>query len=538
MLTKIFCYYFKINQKGAKIYFLTLDLGTTEYKAGIFNEKGKCIVAYNEEHKALYFPKPGWIEINPDIVLSKCFEVIKICIQKSRISPSQIESICFSQAGQAIMPIDSSGKSLYPFIEGWDSRDCGYKEIIDLWEETLGLRRLTEISGVRCDVTPSLNKLLWIKKNYPEIIKKTYKFVCYGDYITFHLCGETAIDYSMASLTMAFDIQKKKWSDEILSVAQFDKSLFSEAYPSGTVIGKVNKYGALLSGLAEGTKIVTGGHDQSCAGLGGGAYLADGVGFDGLGSVEAIGFVTDEPVDADKLIKNGNWNYCHTVKDKYYLLAVQVAFGNALRWYRDTFNDYEAYISQKTGKNVFDLIIDGASRSKPGANGVYFLPHLRGSSSGDNPPHNYKSKGVIIGLRPEINKDDISRAILEGTCYQSRIVINGIENCGIKVSEMNAAGGPTKSDFWLQLKSNITNKKINVPKINEAGLIGALILSCVGLDVYGSINDAVKNIIKIKKNFEPEGSDIVDYYSKRFELFKDLYPILNQYFNKMFVYNI
>ena len=502
---------------------LGLDVGTTNCKIAIFDIENKTYFIIIREYK-LYTPKPGWIEIDAEELWGNILEGIKECINKSHFNPKDIKAISYSVLGCAVVPIDKNGRTLYSFIEGWDSRDNGYKKYFDLLNELIGEYKLFEITGnflVYC----SLNKILWIRDNKKDIFKKVWKFLCAGDFVTYKLTGELAIDYSMASTMMISDIRKYDHSFEILNKCNLDKILFADIFPAGKIVGSIKKEIAEITGLNKETKVITGSHDQTCAALGVG-NIREGIVSDGLGTVECVGITVDRPKTTRTMMKNKQPCYPHAVKNKYFSFGAQLTYGMMLRWYKDVFCKEEVRLSRNSNKDIYDIIIENAAKSYPGSRGIFVLPHLRGSGTGLYPPLNVFSKCSIIGLNISHNKDDVSRAILEGVAFESKVIIEGLLKTGIKIDEIRATGGATKSDFWLQIKANIINKKIIVPKFKDAGLMGAIILACIGTGIFKSEEEAVENLIEIEKEIYPQNKEIVDFYNYCFELYKKIFPRL------------
>ena len=501
-----------------------LDIGTTTSKITIFDIETKENISIFKEHK-LNTSKPGWLEIDPEEIWDNILEGIKECVYNSDFKPKQVKAISYSVLGCAVTPISKKGEVLYPLIEGWDARDNGYKRYMESFNNKIGEKKLFDITG-NFLVYASINKILWLRDNKKEIFNKTWKFLCAGDFITYKLTGIPAIDFSMASIVMNFDIRKLKYSDEILGQIELQEELFPNAYPAGTIIGEITKEVSDFTGLNKNTKVVTGSHDQTCSALGVG-NIEEGIISDGLGTVECVGITMEKPKTTPRMMKNKIPCYPHAIKNKYFSFGAQLAFGLMLKWFKDSLCREEIRIAEKNNLNVYELIDGNAMKSTHGAKGIFILPYIRGSGSGIYPAYNLNSKCSIIGLSIFHNKNDISRAILGSVCYESRLIIESLQRTGIKFKEARATGGCSKSDIWLQIKSNITNMKIVVPKFRDSGVMGAIILASLGIGLFKSEKEAVKDLIEIEKEFFPENEEIVNYYDKCFNIYKQIYPKLN-----------
>ncbi|MFQ6095254.1 MAG: L-fuculokinase, partial [Candidatus Bathyarchaeia archaeon] len=372
---------------------------------------------------------------------------------------------------------------------------------------------------------------LWVRDNMPHIFQKAWKFVCFEDYLIFKLCGVTAISHSLASRTMMLDIQKKKWSSEILETIGLDPDLLSEPYISGKIVGEVSSKSSQETGLAKGTAVLTGGHDQSCGALGVG-ITKEGPVMDASGSVECIAAAMKKPVLTEKMLQSAQCCYCHTVEDMYLTLGFFPSSGIVLRWYRDTFAEKEKQEAVKTGKNVYDILTEMASASPLAASKLLLLPHFVGSGTGPFYPLNRNSRGAIVGLSMFHKREDIIRAILEGVAFELRRIIESIEDCKIGISEIRAVGGGAKSPFWLQIKADVTNREMVVPDVTEAPSLGAAILAGIGTKTYMGFEDAVTKVYRKRAVYEPD-AERTKLYDRYYRVYKKLYPALVKIFDDL-----
>jgi len=505
-----------------------VDVGTSGCKSVVYSVDGKIISIGYEEYSE-YSPKPSWIELNPDEIWLKVKKSIKDSIKN--IDVEEIEALAFSVLGEAVLPIDPEGKWLYPAITAYDARSYGYRDLLKWWDQKLGRMKIFQITGIPLNSMPSVNKILWIRENMPHIFQKTWKFVCFEDYLIFKLCGETAISHSLASRTMMLDIQKKKWSEEILETIDLDRDLLSTPHFSGKIVGEVSSKASEETGLPKGAAILTGGHDQSCGALGVG-IIKEGPVMDASGSVECIAATMEKPILTEKMLQSGQCCYCHTVKEMYLTLGFFPSSGIVFRWYRDTFAEKEKEEAIKLEKNVYDILTKIASTSPPGASKLLLLPHFVGSGTGPSPVLNRNSRGALIGLSMFHKKSDIIRAILEGVAFELRRIIESIEDCGINISELRAVGGGAKSPFWLQIKADVTNRKIVVPDVTEAPSLGAAILAGIGIKTYMDFEDAVRKVYRERAIYDPDANHKM-LYDKYYQVYKEIYPALVKIFEDL-----
>ncbi|RJS84584.1 hypothetical protein CW706_03755 [Candidatus Bathyarchaeota archaeon] len=509
------------------MYILGLDVGTTGCKSIIFSPDGRIVSSAYGEYK-LYHRRIEWSELNPYETWNTAKETIRRSIENVRIRPEEIAALSTSVLGEAFIPVDEKGNPLYWSMTTFDARAV---EQTRWWEEKFGADEIYRITGQ--PLTSSmpiypLPKIQWLREYEPKVYEKTWKFLCWEEYVNMKLCGKPVTDFSVASRTMMFDITRKKWSGEILDVAGIDEDLLPEAAPSGVVIGHVSPKASEETGLSEETLIVTGGHDQPCGALGAG-LVESGPAMDATGTVECIGVVLDRPVLNERLRRGGFAVHHYVIEDIYFLFGFNPTSGVILRWFRDNFAEGERMKADEKGVNVYEILMSLAAESPPGARGLFFLPYFEGSGT---PTFNRKARGVILGLTLSHKKSDVLRAILEGLSYELRRNIEAIERNGTKISEVRAIGGGAQSDFWLQIKADITGRLIVAPKVTEAASLGAAILAGVGSRVYESIKEAVRRIYAERAKFIPQTSN-VEKYGGCYGLYKRIYDALAGIFDEI-----
>lgn len=509
------------------MYLLGIDVGTSGCKAAAFTPEGGMVALVQAEY-AEYSPKPGWIELNVNEVWDK----VKACTRSVvRTCSDRINAVALSVLGEAVLPVDRYGACLYPAITAYDAREQGYRALLQWWDEKLGPTRIYSITGVPLNSMPSVHKIQWIRDNLPEVYRRAWKFVCVEDFLIYKLTGETVISYPLAARTMMMDIRKKRWAHEILDLADLDEDKLSTPTQSGNVVGEVGSEAAEETGLATGTEVVAGGHDQSCAALGVGV-TDEGPIMDSTGTVECIGVAVKEPVLTQQMLKAGHGWYCHTVKDRYLSLGFFPSAGIILRWYRDNFAEKEKELAAEEGRDVYDVLTDVASTSPPGAAKLLLLPHFVGSGTGKQPILNMNSRGAFVGLSVFHRKSDIIRAILEGITFELRQLIETFERCGVCISELRSIGGGAKSPFWLQLKADVTNKRIVAPNITEAATLGAALLAGIGAGAFKDCYEAVAKVYREKSVYQPNPANFT-LYSKQYEVYKEVYPALVHVYEKL-----
>ena len=245
---------------------LAHDLGTSGNKATLYRADGTLVASCVHEYPTSY-PQPGFVEQDPEDWWNAVCASTRELLEKTGMRPERIAAVSFSAQMMGCLPVDREGNPLRPMIIWADTRAVEEER----WMvERIGMERGYEITGHRLSASYSAAKLLWVRRREPDIYRRCYKMLHAKDFIICRLTGEFVTDYSDASGTNLFDIRAKMWSEEILRALDLDEELLPELHPSTDIAGGVTKAAAEDTGLLEGTPVVIGGGDGSCACVGAG----------------------------------------------------------------------------------------------------------------------------------------------------------------------------------------------------------------------------------------------------------------------------
>ncbi|MCL5986704.1 MAG: FGGY family carbohydrate kinase [Actinobacteria bacterium] len=518
------------------LFFIGIDIGTSNCKVVIYTISGKCIAGENREYN---FPQvdpdhPEILEIDPEELWKRVCQCTKAVIRKAEkidsFNRTNIVSVGISGVGETICALGRDFKPLYNFIESDDGRDGYYQPQITLITSKFTDLELMKITGMDLSGRQSVMKILWFKQNLPKIYEKVHKFACLTDYINFKLTGNLYTDYTMAARTMLFDVKLKNWSHRLCMAFDIDINLLSEAKPSDAHIGDVTPQASKETGIPSDASVCAGGMDQNCAALGAGVFKK-GPAFDGLGTVECFGLVSDEQIVTHDTIRKKLVSYPH-ISGKYFNYGSHSSAGLSIRWARDVFSKKLTADNNK-GSEAFKILIKLAQSSKPGAKGIFFLPHLRGSGSAVEPARDPSSSGAFVGIRWGSNTCDLARAVVEGTIFEGMLLQEAVEQNFGKCDEIRVTGGLAQSDFYCQLKSSASNRSVKVPYNLESGTLGAAILAAICSEEFSSIGEAADSMISISKTIEPD-ADLSNFFQERLKLYRELYPTLLNVSRKLY----
>lgn len=487
---------------------LGIDIGSGSCKGVVFDVNGNHLASETVPYTA-NSRQPSFVEIDATVFRDAVFTIVRKLSEQ--VTHDAIEALAVSSHGETIIPIDQNGNAIAPAIMNADNRAVAEA---DWWRENFGAEEIYEISGVPLHAMFSLNKIMWLRKYQPEIYHAAYKFLSVGDYILVQLGLPPYTDYSLASRTMAFDVQQACWSKTILNHCGVPEDKLAIPVSSGTVAGKLSKKISKVLGLNEGTVVALGGHDQPCGALGAGAINHGDV-YDSAGTYECMVAVSNKPMNSARAFRYSLNSYRHVVPGKFVTLAF---FPAALvsSWFVEQFCYEEKVKAAATGSDLYVLM---SEQIPAGPTGLCITPHFVGACT----PHwDVNARGVMSGFTPGITRHHIYKAVYEGIACELRINTDALEDVSGQFQQMNIGGGNSRSPFTVQLRADITGKTINVLNNDEAVCLGAAVLAGIALGKYSNAQDAVDKVVRIRKTFTPDVQSQQDY-QQQLERYKTIH---------------
>lgn len=440
-------------------------------------------------------------------------EVLREAVARSGVN--DIKALSLSVQGDAVIPVDQEFRPLHRAVLGMDYRS--QRQAAEC-EEKCGAFALFQRTGMRSHPMNSITKILLLRDLAPDVFSKAWKFVTYADFILGKLGSEAVIDYTMASRTMAFDLQTHQWSQPLLEQFGVDAARFSKPVPSGAAIGNIRKDLAYELGLPSDLLLVTGGHDQPCAAIGAGV-VREGLGVASTGTAEVLSTAFNAPALTRQMFDSFYPCYLHAKDGMFFTFSLNHTGGILLKWYRDNFASAETAQAGKIGCDPYDLL---TAKMPAGPSPLMVLPHHNGTGT---PWCDLQAKGAILGLTMASTRHDVAKAILEGLTFELLINLQTMQQCGIRVNELVAVGGGAKSGLWLQIKADILNRPIRTLRCRESACLGAALLAGVAAGAYSSLDEAVSQTVAGDREFFPDPA-MAARYQERFGIYQKLYPLL------------
>lgn len=449
---------------------LGIDVGTTGCKAVIFDAAGGNLAAARREYP-LGHPRDGFWELDPELVWQR---VLAVIAEVASASVEPVTALAISALGEAVLPIDRAGM---PLAAGAISADMRAIAEADLLLCAIDRETVYAITGQPATAYYSLPKIMWWQRHAADVYARTYKFVCFGDYVLARLGLEPTTDATMAARTLAYDINSGSWSESILAAAGIDPAKLPRVVSSGTTIGRLGAKGAALTGLSPEVAVAVGGFDQACAAFAVGV-IDQGDGFYGLGTTEALALAVQNPDPAFTALNVAV--IPHVVPGILLAMTGSQTGGRLLRWFRDEFCVLDKARAEREGRDAYDLMLDGMT-PEPGM--LMVLPHFAGSGSLDADP---SALGAILGLSFRSGRHDVAKAILEGVTYEQALSLVRMSEKGVRPTRLAVVGGMARSDLWMQIKADIIGCELIRQQIFDASCLGAALLAGLATGVYAS----------------------------------------------------
>lgn len=497
---------------------LGLDIGTTTIKAVLYDPRAGKLTAQSSQPTPVEHPTQEMSQHDPE----QLWSAVCRCL-KSISNDQMIDALAISSFAEAGLPLDEKGEPLYPIIAWYDPRTEPQAE---WWQAQLSLEELYTITGQRLAPSFGVNKYLWIKQHFPEVIAKMHRWISSSDYILFRLTEKYATDYSQASRTMLFDQKNLQWSGKMMGIAGILPEQLPRIQSGGTVAGKLTQTASHFTGLPVGLPCVLGGHDHLCAALAAGA-IQPGIAIDSMGTSESLLVVVDQFQSDLEIARHGIFCYAHVIPNAYILKAGIHAAGGAIDWLAGLLSGKQDKKEHVDYIKLEQEAIGGIGRTI----GPLWLPHFNGSGT---PEMDWNSRAALLGVRIEQNRGDILRGLWESQCFWLKQNMDEIRSLSEqKIENLILLGGTTRIKLLSMLKSSILDLPVLIPSIPEAAATGAALLAGLGVGTFLSPREAVASLrIGIQK-IEPD-PQLSNWYQPIYEkLYKNFYPILRVLWKQM-----
>lgn len=457
-----------------KKYIMALDQGTTSSRAILFNHAGEILKTAQKEFTQIY-PKAGWVEHDPMEIWGTQSGVARELLETAGVRPNEVAAIGITNQRETTVVWDkNTGKPVYNAIV-WQCRRTA--DICDKLKDDGYEEYIRKNTGLVVDAYFSGTKIKWILDNVEGAREKAENGeLLFGNIDTWLIWNLTrgekhVTDYTNASRTMIYNIKDLKWDDKILEELNIPKSMLPEVKPSSEVYGHTDEktFGGAripIAGIAGDQQAALFGQTCFDAGMAKNTY--------GTGCFMLMN-------TGEKMVESNNgllttiaWGLDGKVE--YALEGSIFIAGAAVQWLRDEMK----MITDAADTEYFASKVEDT-------NGVYLVPAFAGLGA---PYWDMYARGTMVGLTRGTNRNHVIRATLESMAYQTRDVLEAMqEDSGIELETLKVDGGAVQNNFLMQFQSDLLGVPVDRPEITETTALGAAYLAGLAVGFWNSKED-------------------------------------------------
>ncbi len=474
------------------VHIAAVDCGTTCIKSAIFDLRGHTRGAGSRHTPCRRMPDGG-VEVDSAALQTGCLAALRASLRDSGVRPGSVDALVIANQRATVFPLDRHGEPIGPGLSWQDLR--GTQQVGALGRR-IPSHAYFALTGLPPNPVFSIGKILWVRDRERAGFRAAARWALAQDLLLRHLgADDYACDRSNASMTGLLDVTSQDWSPEILAACGLSRERLPRLVSSGQRVGSLSARAAARTGLPAGLPLIAGGGDQQCAGVGAGA-VEPGIVEVTIGTAAAALCYAPRPA-FDRAMRV---TCCaHAVPGRWELEGLQNSAGACLEWAAEIAN---------AGRRFDDSFFRAASRVRPGAEGIRFIPYLGGASA----PHWIPdASGALLGLKLGHGRPALVRAILEGVSFQTREIIDVFRALRVPVREVRLTGGGTAIDVWNRIQADIFGVPVLTLANPQATLLGAAILGACGIGAFPDVPAAARSMVRIRRRYEPDRARRAEY---------------------------
>jgi xylulokinase len=483
---------------------LGIDIGTYESKGVLVDADGRVLASAACPH-GLIVPRAGWAEHRADEDWWGDF--VWLCrklLSDSGFQAAEVKAVGASAIGPCMLAVGADGAPLMnAVLYGVDTRAS--REIEDLTAR-IGADRLLSFGGNALTSQAVGPKILWLKRNRPDIYANARMFLNSTSYLVHRLTGRFVTDhYSASTVAPLYDIERQTWSDALApEITKLDR--LPEIAWTTEIAGNVTGAAAKQTGLALGTPVIVGTIDAAAEAISVGV-IDPGEMMLMYGSTIFTIRIGSERI-RDPRLWHGPWVFA----DQHACMAGLATSGTLTHWFADQL------ARELSPDAAMATLAAEAQASPPGAKGLVFLPYFSGERT---PIHDPNAKGAIVGLTLAHTRNDIYRAALEGIAYATNAIFDTYIEAGAPPSTIVAVGGGLRNQTWTQATSDVSGLRQEVRAVSIGASYGDAFLARLAIDSVS--RSSIKCWNPAAYTIVPDLNNAC-VYKRRYAMFRELYP--------------
>jgi xylulokinase len=500
-------------------YVIGCDVGSQGTNAALYAADGTLVASAYAAYDVA-FPHPGWAEQDPRLWIEALHATIGRLLSDVPEGPSAVRGLSFGSQLDGMVVCDAKGRPLRPAMIWMDRRAEPQAAAL---ASRMSPAEFYRQVGANLDSSHAVFKALWVRDEQPDVFAEAASLMPPGSYVLREAAGVLAVDYSNASSLALLDPRTRRWSAPVLDAAGIDPAMLPELAPGTRPVGPVTPAFAAATGLAPGTVVVVGCGDEMAATLGAGVF-APGEVCDVVGTAEPVCAASAAPREDPTMLVE-----CHPHADPDVWLLENPGFvsGGNLRWWRDEFSPLERDAEARGEGDAYDLLTAPAAGVPPGAEGLVYLPCMQGAMA---PEWNGAARGVFYGLTLAHTRAHMTRALLEGSAFALRDILEAMRAAGLEVRRLTIVGGGAKGALWRQIKADVTGLPVRVPSSVETTATGAAILAALGSGVHAGVAEAVDAFVSYRPEEHRPDPERHAAYADAYRRYRDVYFALKPVF--------
>jgi len=501
------------------VYVIGCDVGSQGTNAALYRDDGQLVDSAYEAYD-VSFPQPAWAEQDPALWTAAVQRACARLVASSPEGAAAIRGLSFGSQLDGMVVCDDNGVPVRPAMIWMDRRAEAQAAAL---AERMSPPEFYRAVGANLDSSHAVFKAMWVRDEEPGAWKEARYVMPPGSFVLRHVTGEVAVDYSNASSLALLDPRSREWSSEALAATEIDETMLPRLGAGTEAVGTVTVAFADASGLDPSTVVAIGCGDEMAATLGAGVYAPGDV-CDVVGTAEPVCAASAEPREDPTMLVE-----CHPHADPDTWLLENPGFvsGGNLRWWRDQFAPIERDAEAVGLGDAYDFLSTEAGHIDAGAEGLVFLPCMQGAMA---PEWNGAARGVFYGLSLAHTRDHMTRAILEGSAFALRDILDAMKHAGLDVRRLTIVGGGAKGPLWRQIKSDVTGLPVRVPGSVETTATGAAILAAVGAGVHDSVSSAVEAFVRFRPDEHEPDPSTREAYEEAYGRYRAVYGALRGVF--------